>query len=185
MAVGNLANRYLDAGFVEEASQTLQKVKQQEEVHASVGNAMAAISKNQEQESQKETETLLSAREQQQFFSKFADAYFSGTSETPLFAGKWLWRHNAVAESEGYIEVTITQDLDVIEAKWMDKSLGYTLKGKVQNRGATINSYEIAGYDIKMADHGYMYLSVDYGQLALITFKDSSHSFMTFVRIED
>ena len=123
IAMGNLARNYLDAGFEEEASQTVDNARQRENPHPNVGRAMSAISEEKESELQRENKELSVAGEQQRYILDFADAYFNEKSDCPSFSGSWR-------ASDG-IKIEITQKEVELEGYWTSDKTEYKITGTV------------------------------------------------------
>lgn len=183
IAMGDLARNYLNAGFEEEASQTVDKARQSENLHPNVGRAMSAISEAKEAESQKKNKELSVAGEQQRYIIDFADAYFSEKSDCPSFSG--LWR-----TSDG-MEIEIAQKEAEIEGYWVSDKTKYKITGAAVNRGATISIYKekyvwspTAKLEFVIDGTGYAYLASDGQKLFILIMKDGVHTFMELVKIK-
>lgn len=179
IAMGNLARNYLEAGFEEEASQTVDKARQKENPHPNVGRAMAAISEAKEAESQRENREFSVAGEQQRYILDFADAYFSEKSDCPSFSGSWR-------TSDG-MEIEIAQKEAEIEGYWVSDKTKYKITGAVVNRGATISIYKEkyvwspqTKLEFVIDGTGYAYLASDGQKLFILIMKKGA--FMELVK---
>jgi tetratricopeptide (TPR) repeat protein len=180
LAVANLAYRFMNAGFTEEASQILDKAKQQPKLHPNVGRAIAAISEREEAESKIEEHLLNAAREQQRFLRSFAEAYFTERSNCrSFFGGAWRFPDGD--------EVTIIQTETDIKAEWDNDDGKYRLEGHVSNQAARITIYKknilLPRYDED--SRGYAYLSPDGEQLHIMTLKEQEYSLTTLENAGD
>jgi tetratricopeptide (TPR) repeat protein len=183
IAMGNLARKYLDAGFEKEASQTVDKARQRENPHPSVGRAMSAISEAKESESQRENKELSVASEQQRYILDFADAYFNEKSDCPSFSGSWR-------TSDG-MEIKIAQKEVEIEGYWTSDKTKYKITGTTVNRGATISIHKEEyvwsspnKYEFVIDKTGYAYLASGGQKLFIMTMKKGVHTFMELVKAE-
>lgn len=181
IAMGNLARNYLDAGFEEEASQTVDKARQRENPHPNVGRAMSAISEAKESELQRENKELSVAGEQQRYILDFADAYFNEKSDCPSFSGSWR-------TSDG-IEIEIGQKEVEIEGYWISDKTKYKITGTAVNRGATISIHKEEyvwsspnKYKFVIDRTGYAYLDSGGQKLFILTMKKGVHTFMELVK---
>lgn len=89
LAAANLAYKLMSAGFKKEASDLLEKAKQQPDLHPSVGSAIAKLSETEESESEMEERFINSARERQSFLRRFAEAYFVARPGPADFTARW------------------------------------------------------------------------------------------------
>ncbi len=147
-------------GFEEEASQILDKAKQQEKPHPNVGRVMSAIYERKEIESQRVESELSVTSEQQRYILDFADAYFNEKLDCPIFSSSWR-------TSDG-IEIEITQKEAEIEGCWTSDKTKYKITGTAVNRGATISIYKEEyvwsspnKYEFVIDRTGYAYLAPD------------------------
>ena len=127
LAVSNLANNYMNAGFEEEAKKILDKEKTKDDVHKNVFESIANLEDKKEKESKDEKDLLEKAQKQQKFLSEFADGV-SIPSQRPALNGIWK-------DKEG-IEFSITQDGSILSVWWMDKKDKFKFEGVIENRGA-------------------------------------------------
>ena len=175
LAMANLAYRFMNAGFREEASEILNKAKQQANLHPNVGSAISAIPEKEEAESEIEERSLNSARTQQRFLLSFAEAYFTEKPNCPTFNGLWC----------NSIDLSITQSETRIEARWLDDEEN-KFTGHVTNRAARVTSYKKNAFLSRYEENGrgYVYLSPDGQQLFIMILKEDKHSFLTLNKTE-
>jgi tetratricopeptide (TPR) repeat protein len=178
LAAANIAYRYINAGFLDDAKRILDKAKKPETVHANVGSAMAAIDKKETAESKLEEESINLAHEQQRYLSRFGEAYFVAQEAPVNFTGRWKVK-------EG-VDVIVTQSDEKMEAKWETAEKKYTLVGMVTNRAFNITSYreKLSNPNLfsldKTSDTGYGYITMDGDQLQIMLLLDSQYIFMTW-----
>ena len=183
IAMGNLAHNYLNGGFEEEASQTVDKAKQSENPHPNVGRAMSAISEAKEAESQRENKEVSIAGEQQRYILDFANAYFNEKSDCPIFSGSW--------RAFDDMEIEITQKNGKIEGYWTSDKIKFKITGTVVNRGATVSIYKEQyvwsspnKYEFVIDGTGYAYLASDGRKIFILTIKKGTHTFMELNKAE-
>jgi tetratricopeptide (TPR) repeat protein len=87
LAGANLAYRFLDAGFFNEAKAVLDDAKHLEDVHQNVASAIAALTQRSEAEDQSVKEILRRADREQKFLREFGKAYFTECAHS--FSGNW------------------------------------------------------------------------------------------------
>jgi len=133
LAAANLAYEYIKAGFMDEATEVLNKAKEKEDVHPNVGSALATVAGTKEAESKTEQEALSAAREQRQFVLSFAQAYFNEPSTNPQYEGSWRF-------SDG-VEVEIRRKNSELEIRWERNDREHNITMRTQNRGALITKY--------------------------------------------
>jgi len=181
LAAANLAQRFIRAGFKQEALHAIEEARQQEKVHPQVGAAMTEISEREEAEANTEALHLEAARDQQRFLLSFAEGYFTGVVEAATFAGTWTFPDG--------VEATISHTVNEIEANWVRDEKKHRFTGDFKNRGARITTQKMRYYLGKEVDfvedqHGYAYLSPDGQQLFMMTIKGHEHSLETLTRYE-
>ena len=128
LAMSNLANIFLFAGFITEANEILDKARSMDKVHPNVGRSIAAASEVWESEQKIENECVETARQQQMFFTAFAEAAFNGRSRPKVesFAGRWKLPDGT--------EFEITQEGTTVSGSWQVGDSTHSLSGKVINR---------------------------------------------------
>jgi hypothetical protein len=181
LSAANLAFEFLSKGFSKEASQVIDKVKQQNDLHPRVGEAIAAISEKEKAESETEKRLLNEAYEQKRFLLLFAEAYFTKKIDCPNFGGVW--------RSQNGIEMTLIQIDNEVEALWLLEDKKYKFTGQICNRAAKITTYKMnysivsnKELDFEIDGRGYAYLSSDGQHLFLMTLKEKEHSLLTLDR---
>ncbi len=173
LASANLAYRYINAGFEEEAREILDKAKQEEEPHQNVWMAISTLRQSKEAEAELEKKWLDTAIEQQRFLLSFAEAYFATKPDCPSFDGGWFLPDGT--------ETTIAQSGANIKASWVYEKNKHNLTGHINNRAAKITIHE-EGLFSKKERHGYAYLSLDGEQLFIMISKDKEYSYIELRR---
>jgi hypothetical protein len=182
LAAANLAHIYMDAGFIEEASQILDEVQQRKDVHPNVWTAMAELSNRKKEEAQIEECYLKLAKEQQGFLRSFAEAYFTEKLNClNSFIGLWRFSNGK--------KIIITQTEDKIEAKYNPDNQNerkYFI-GRASNQAARLTFPSPSSYSFEN-ESGYAYLSPDGQKLRIMILKktkmstEPKHNIFTLVR---
>jgi hypothetical protein len=94
ISMANLAQQFLEAGFVEEANEQLMRATGYKEYEKdNVGRALARIESMTKEEEEKEKKTLESIESVRQFKLEYAEAYSIPFVVTETIQGKWATRH--------------------------------------------------------------------------------------------
>ena len=130
LAMANVAYQYMDNGFEEEASKILNKAKMFENPHPNVAQAISSLAERKEKEDTIWNKTIDIGTRQQEFFWRYANAYFKPHKIESTFSGSWISSGNQtfIVEHEG---VKIT-------GKWEEKNSGEHFSGTMRNLAATI-----------------------------------------------
>ena len=179
LAAANLAYRYLNAGFFDEAKNILSEVKKETDIHPNVANAISDLSKREEGEDKNEQEYLDRAIKQQQFLSKFAENYFKKVSVDVEIDGSWIIDDKNTEILQTGFQVTGT---------WEEDGNKKRFSGTLKNLGAVLE-FEKQGYNFINKEksfayygQGYAYLSADLQKLFVMILKDKDKEFITFSR---
>ncbi len=181
LAAANLAYKYMNAGFAEEASELLREARKNDEIDPKVGEAISDIEKKRQNESKSEEKALTKAKEQQKFMLKFAEAYFVKISDSPEIGGAWK-------STEGN-EIEIKQVKDSIEGTWRKSNTDYKFTGNIVNRGAKITTYKeqyvwsSKELEFVKEGKGYLYIAPEADKInIMMTVKEQEYSFMELAR---
>jgi len=180
LAATNLAYKYINAGFDEEATEILREVGKSDKIDPKVGEAISDIEKKRQDESNSEEEAIKKAKEQQKFILKFAEAYFVKISDSPEITGTWK-------STEGN-EIEIKQVKDDIEGIWKESDTNYKFKGNIVNKGARITTYKeqyvwsSKEREFVQEGKGYLHISPEADKIAIMTVKGQEYSFMELAR---
>ncbi len=180
LAAANLAYKYMNAGFDEEASEILKEARKSDKIDPLVGEAISDIAKKRQDESKVEEKVIKKANEQQKFMLKFAEAYFVKILDCPEIAGVWK-------STEGN-EIEIEQVKDKIEGTWKEGVYNHKFRGNIVNRGAKITTYkEQYSWSSKESEFmkegkGYIYIAPEADKIKIMTIKEQEHSFMELAR---
>ncbi len=94
ISMANLAQQFLSAGFIEEASEQLKKAMGYDNYEKDdVGRALARIESIEKNEDEKEKTTLESIDNVRQFKLEYAGAYSFPFTVTGVVQGKWVTKH--------------------------------------------------------------------------------------------
>ncbi len=180
LAAANLAYKYMNAGFDEEASELLKEARKSDKIDPKVGEAISDIEKKRQNESKSEEKAIKKAKEQQKFMLKFAEAYFVKISDSPEIAGAWK-------STEGN-EIEIKQVKDNIEGTWRKSNTDYKFKGNIVNRGVKIitfkEQYVWSSKALEFVEEGkgYIYIAPEADKINIMTVKEQEYSFMELAR---
>jgi hypothetical protein len=168
----------LEAGFADEAKEVLNTAVKAEDVHPNVGEAIAAVDRQEEAQSRTSTETLDAAHQQYRFLLAVAEAYFSPPSGGLRFEGEW--------QLPDGVEVEIARDTGRLEMKWKRNGKDHAMAGRIHNRGVLITKYSRRDSYISssLGDKGYAYLSEDNQKLKIMILKDAKHSFLELTPVK-
>jgi tetratricopeptide (TPR) repeat protein len=173
LAASNIASTYLQAGFADEATQVLEKAREQKNVDANVGSTFSKISDNKEKERKQEKDAFDRAREQQRFLRSFGKAYFVLVPEIVNISGTWCF-------SDG-TEATITQQKESFRIEWTEHKQTYCLTGELVNRAAQVIFTE-PSYRAKNEKGSKLYISPDCTTINLIIKSYSSFEYKTLTK---
>ena len=130
LAMANTAYQYIDSGFEEEVTKILNKAKIIENSHSKVVQTISDLAERKEKEDTIWNKTIDIGTRQQEFFWRYANAYFKPHKIESTFSGSWISSGNQtfIVEHEG---VKIT-------GKWEEKNSGEHFSGTMRNLAATI-----------------------------------------------
>jgi tetratricopeptide (TPR) repeat protein len=97
LAMANLANRFLNAGFSDEAREVLKPSMAEIKPHQNVGSVLARLARVDENEGAQEDKVTDAARIKQRFFRDFAAAFYVA-APLPDLAGRWVSSTGATVE---------------------------------------------------------------------------------------
>src|SRR5262249_45573574 len=118
LAMANLAQSYINAGFFDEAEEVITKARTAESPHQNVGSAMVALAQQREREAERWTEIKKASHGHLRFLNAFADALTIAAKPDSLI-GPW-----AVS---GTMQVTLAITGTAVKASWEDGA-GFGLK---------------------------------------------------------
>ncbi len=121
LAMANMAQRYLNEGFADDAGREIKRANELSrdgvEVHGNIGYAKNKLDEILENEGSKEKEVLLEAEEERKFRVKYSEAFYSDT--------------NVVKEKLGGIWETPWGDLELV---FDEKENSFRLDGKSKEK---------------------------------------------------
>ncbi|PIV86019.1 MAG: hypothetical protein COW50_03815 [Candidatus Moranbacteria bacterium CG17_big_fil_post_rev_8_21_14_2_50_41_107] len=177
LASANLAYRFLQNGFVEEARELLDLAKVKDDVHQNVNAAISEIPEKIEEETKVEKEQIKSALLFRKFVLGFTEAKFIKDDLLNSVSGNWKSNDGIV------FEISIMNNKIVAHWKkkiFLDIESDYKFEGEILNNSSTIDFYENryvsskSGYEYKKENRGLLYYSKDDG---LIKYVEISSSF--------
>jgi tetratricopeptide (TPR) repeat protein len=180
LASANLAYKYMNAGFADDAETLLDKAKQVEEVHPNVLSALASLTERNERESKTREEIMTESAPQQEFLRAYAAAFFisDGPDE---FTGRWRYPSGA--------EINIDVSNGAIASDWDIGGKKYRFDGTVHHRAAKLTmhrmNYAWLSPDLEMGfekeSDAFAYV-IDGERIEMMKLKDGKHEFETLVR---
>lgn len=171
LSMSNLAYRYMNSGFKEEAQGILDEAIKENNRHRNVGSALADLSDKQAEENRKWDSVNTDAVKEQQFFWEYADAYFYHYEINDRCNGDWLLLKNKFFK--------VTREGDKIIGIWEKEDDGIKFEGNLTNRSAEIK-YHIKSKQIYssapswgQAKVGYLYFSEELDNIHIFIPSDS------------
>lgn len=160
LASANLAYRLINAGFIDEATEKLNRAKNQSEPHPNVGAAISELSKKKEQEEETEKKHDKTALEMRKFILGFAEAKFNEKDDIKSISGNWKTNRDIIYQFE--------VNENKIKASWKKKLLSeheydWKFEGEIFNNSALItffeNEYNLfkSVYEYKKQGAGFLY----------------------------
>lgn len=179
LAMANLANLYIDRGFIEDAEKLLRNAKKTEGYHPDIDNATVRITHAKKQEETKFKDISNWGRTYQEFIRNFSDALFFPPIKFISFDGQWEDPHG--------IELTIIQSGNQFKAEWTS-DFRKKISGTQTNRAAKGHySYSTEGlsllsYTLPNQWDIICYLSSDGNKINIISLGKEMPITMSFTR---
>jgi len=181
LSAANIANKYIDAGFFDEADNILEEATHSEKPHENVFGAISKLSSRKKTEEDIELDTVRVARQIQKFLLSFSERYFAVVSGAHQFEGTWI--------SPDRYEIAIRQIKNEIQGHWTQNDRKFKFEGYTSNFAAKIKLYKME-YEIfstkergySKDGEGYIYISPDIGKMYMVNFKDKKPSFQTLTK---
>ncbi|MCK5614521.1 hypothetical protein KAR91_72320 [Candidatus Pacearchaeota archaeon] len=137
LAMANLAQLYLNTGFLEDAKRIIEKARENEKPHKNVPKAVSEITSLEEKDKDRWSLILKKGNEFRQFIRLYTSAYFNEQSNIVDFSGHWT--------IEGQIQINIKINNDRLSAEWLsdqdesgNSEFKYSLLGTIHNNSAII-----------------------------------------------
>lgn len=176
LSAANLANAYLNAGFVDDAKRILDEAIDMEDVHKNVPLSLGNIARRQLADEEAKERSISNAQEQQQFAFEYARAYFASSNIQATFSGLW--------QTNDGDQFTVTQHGTKILGQWERFGTTFTFEGVVRGRaleGVTVSRKEKNSYySSKDIEKGEGYLSEDGQVIKLFEVKPYGNTTMTY-----
>lgn len=128
LAMANLAYRFMNQGFSEEAREILKKAGQEADPHVNVSRATAALAERIEAEDKRWDSLVALSTAQRQFIRAYAESYYVPTEDVKI-SGSWL---------KGQTAVLIEQTNAGLTATWSEQGVKHHLSGVLRNRSARV-----------------------------------------------
>lgn len=180
LAMENLAYRFMDQGFGDEARNLLDAARVMENPHKNIGAALANLEDRKENENKKWEGVTNDGIRQQEFFWEYAEGYFLPLSGRVSFVGEWV-------SDTGEIFVIEEKDGEII-IKWETEEKGKNFTGRTCNRSGEIR-YEEKGSGIfprywGASLKGFVYMSPDGKVLHIHVYEKEPLLFFSMCRRE-
>lgn len=94
LAMANLAYKYLEAGFIDEALENINgafRLAGEVDVHGNVGHAKTAVEEAKANENKREDAIILEAETEREFRLRYVEALYTRPPEPFDLSGKWHW----------------------------------------------------------------------------------------------
>ena len=173
LAAVNLAYKYMNNGFAEEAEKTLEQVKDVKNAHQNVYSALSQLKETINESVNNEKEKISEATLLREFQKITAESRLSVYKIVPSkIEGEWLLNN--------LFNSTIEIDLDQINITWERYSTKYKYSGKIMSRFVELQFYEMT-YDYKIPrnekkyeekEKHMEYISYDDERVQIYNFKD-------------
>jgi len=183
LAMANIANKFMNKGFENDALMILNKAKSYDNPHSNVNLALANIKEKKDQENNTLSLIESVAIKQKMFFSEYADAYFKPLSKDLDINGEWVSDSNNI--------FTITREDKTIKAIWDSNKEGMKCEGSLNNKASKIKFYKKTWSYFKLLKNeyewddtpktGYLYISNE-STTVKIYVKDLDHLYLILKR---
>lgn len=176
LAAANLAARYKDAGFLEDAEQILSAAMSSEHVHENVGSGLVSVREAKKQEEETYKGAITTGEEDQLFLENFVDALLGEGDAS--FAGRWSYDDAAELEVDSVLA-------GEFEAEWGKTYLRRRLAAKVEGRAAVghVSRWDIVDEKFGHEQACYAYLTADGSQLRIMQILDGATRHLQWTRI--
>lgn len=180
LAASNLAERYLTAGFLEDARRIINEALSQSNVDSNVGRVLDDISKTDSNMDSKRQETLQTAGEQHAFFKKYAFEYFDSRPSPFHFAGTW--------RMSDHTEVHIENEGSQVVAEWQTGDKFRRFQGQLHNNAVRLSLFsgktgENGKTQFRSDGKGYAYLTATGKELIIMRVDDGIHTQEVWTRL--
>jgi tetratricopeptide (TPR) repeat protein len=180
LALANIANKLMGAGFADEAEETLARANEADDPHENVAHSTASLAEKRRTESERRAEILSVGQRQAEFLRLYTRAAAFGASDP--FAGTW--------RTDAGDEATVTLTEGNVTGEWTVGKTRHKLEGVVRGGAAEVSFYEMGysgfgerretGWSRK--DRGYAHLSDDGNVLSFMRKKTMTAEFERFSR---
>jgi len=148
LAQANLANLYMNEGFIEEARQLIVMARYENNVHSNIEHASKRIEDIMESESEKEKETIVKGHAIQQFLREYAEYFYESTSND--CGGTYVYKDNDLVVNSGVNEVNIEYDKVSPKYKIVGVKKGRTLELDISTE--SISLLRVEGSSVRYGD---------------------------------
>jgi hypothetical protein len=114
LSAGNLANKYVDAGFFDEAETVINEVKEQKNLEETVWQSLSRLKKEQQEENKKFKEFLEDGKKLNMFLNEFSSFYLDDANNSIKNISEYKYKMN------GY-DVSQTEENNELKFKWKEE----------------------------------------------------------------
>ncbi len=183
LAAANLANRYLQAGFADDAEKLVREAAQAKNPHQNVAAVTADIARAREEQQEKRDELQPLGEQQAGFLGCYSEARIELSRP---FTGTWRFQHNGpevqISEADG----ALLGEWTVGRVKWKFEGAIYGASAKLK-----VSEMEYSRWSSKQEETGFSkrreafgYLADDGQSFELMEIKDEDITFRSLQRVD-
>jgi len=187
LAIANLAYRYMDSGFIDDAKKIISESKDKEEVHKNVAEATAALKDNIEKEDKREKDFIDEAEKEQNFLAEFAVKYLTPSGMID-YSGNWK------SETEKHIVIMQDKDMNILgvwgnadKTKFEGRLVNSAMK--VKNHRMLYSRYSNPPKELDYVEDGNGYIYFNHNDrecsMEIMNIKDGVISYHSLTRNTD
>ncbi len=148
LGAANLAYRFMNAGFGDEAEALLTEARAEAEPHENVSRAIGSLARLRSVEEETVKQVMAEARHRQPFMRRYAGARFGSQADHAAeFEGKWAKPDQS--------ELVIVRDGSTIAAEWIHLEKKFKLSGVVAGRSAKLDFFKMTYYSYDGSEKGF------------------------------
>ncbi len=177
LAAANIADKYIKAGFYENAKRVLESTNGFSEIHKNVGQKQSLMISTKSDEEDKFVASIDKGSKQHRYMVAFAEAAFQKADVVLKETAKWV--------DDSQLPAAVILVAQQIECIWGKDNL-YKITGVFQNRAAIVDKYELE-YDLikmdriyKFKRQSYLYATLSMNELVLMESDDNEASYISF-----
>lgn len=180
LSAANLASKFVEAGFIDEARDILKQASCEESPDPQVGRIISSVNEKEKQESSELDNIVTMAIDQQRFFLEFARNYFMNSEEVD-FVGVW--------QMPDKTQITINVENNLIHGISDGTYYKNKFEGKIYKSTAIVKNFKSdfissTDKDPKYNDDGKGYLFFSSNDtLKIMNIKDKKHIYVKLTRV--